>query len=182
MPDFFTKKNGEISVYKKKSLKPVGRPSRFTKDLQDHAVSLSQIGLKNVDIARALDLPWSTFGMWLKKFREFATRLDENRNLMLKNAEKALALRINGYTFKETKVTKQQVLKKNENGELIPTGGIKVKTETIETHMPPDVKAATYVLDRRSKYYRKQPDAIEEDITGESFNVIVKEIKSPEDK
>lgn len=181
MPSAFVKKNGEISVYRKKSGNREGRPSRFTEDLQSLAVHLSQIGLNNHEIAQDLDIPWGTFGTWLKKFPEFSIRLDENRNLLLKNSQKALGLRIAGYSYKETKVTKTQVMQKDENGKMVPTGAIKVKTEISETHSPPDVKAAMYVLDRRSKYYRRKPEDVD-DVKQEPITVVVNEIKPPKKK
>ena len=182
MAHTFVKKDGTVSVYDKKSERSKGRPSRFTDDLQDHAVSLSKIGLNNVEIAKDLDIPWSTFGTWVKKFPDFSTRLNENRNLMLKDAKKCLAKRIEGFSYKETKVSKTTVMVKDENGKMQPAGAVKIKTETTETYHPPDTKAAIYVLDKRSKHFRRQPEAADQELVEETFNVYVQEIKPPKEK
>lgn len=178
----YVKKDGTVSVYRETTGKPEGRPSRFTDELQDHAVTHAQIGLNNNQIAEELSVPWGTFSRWLKQFPEFRARLDENRNKMLMDAKKCLKKRIQGFTYTEKKTKKTQIYVKDAEGKDQPVPGKKMVVELTEKYVLPDAQVAMYVLDKRSKHFRRQPEATEEEITGETFNVILKEIKPPEEK
>lgn len=180
MPKHFVKQDGTVSIYSSTTAS-VGRPSTYTEDIGNHAVSLSKIGLNNHQISQELEIKWGTFSRWLEDLSGFRAKLDKNRNLMLKNAEKCIGKRIEGFTYKEKKVTETQIYITDEEGNSVPIPEKKVKTEIVEVHVPPDVKAAMYVLDRRSKFYKKQPDAIEESIA-EPITVVVKEIEPPKKK
>ena len=178
----YVKKDGTVSVYRETTGKPGGRPSRFTDDLQDHAVTHSQIGLSNRQIAEELDIPWGTFSTWTKKFPEFSARLDENRNKMLIDAKKCLKKRLQGFSYTEKKTKKTQIYVQDDEGKDQPMPGKKMVVELTEKYVPPDAQLAMYVLDKRSKHFRRQPEALDAEITGETFNVYVKEIKPPVEK
>lgn len=175
---YISKKTGKVKVYKEKTGKR-GRKSRYNDDLKAHAITLSRIGLANNDIARDLDIPITTFDTWLKKFPNFSDELDENRNKMLLDAKKCLAKRIEGYSYTETQVTEEKIFVKDKNDNEKEVGGKRVKRKVSKKFIPPDSKAAMYVLDKRSKHFRRQAEAIDEEIKNETFNVYVNEIKPP---
>lgn len=171
MPKCFVKNDGSVSIYRETTGKPNGRPSKLTEDLKEHAITLSKIGLNNHEIAIDLKIPDGTFHRWLTRFPEFRKTLDDHRNKILQDAKNCLGIRIKGYTYKTKEATEFEV-----------SGVKKTKKKVIEHHYPPDVKAAMYILDKRSKHFRRQPDAIDEEIKNETFNVTVMEIKPPKEK
>ena len=183
MPKHFVKKNGKVSIYEGKTGRPKGRPSKFTNDLQNHAVTLSEIGLNNHEIAIDLGIPDGTFHRWLTSFPDFRKKLDDHRNKMLKDAQSCIGLRIKGYTYKEKIIeSKELEVIDSKTGEREMGGVREIKKKFVEHHYPPDTKAAMYILDKRSKHFRRQPEGIDQEVKNETFNVTVNEIKPPKEK
>lgn len=162
------KKDGQLSTYDKPTGKKPGRPSKCNEDIQNHALTLSSIGLLNTQIAEEMDIKWTTFSNWLRKFPEFKSSLDENRNKMLTESKKCLMKRIEGYSYKETKI---EVVKDSKDRI------IKKKSVVIKKELAPDTHAAMYVLDRRSQFFRRRPVSLDETSEDDHLTIVVEKAK-----
>ena len=136
-----------------------GRPSRFNEDLVEHAKTLSSIGLSYSEIAKDLEVPEKTFFKWLSEKPNFRETIDKNKNKMLKDAKRCLAIRIEGYEYEEEKEFYER------NGDTM----MLTKKQKIKKVVPPDTAAAIQVLERRSPHFKKD----NEDLSAKELNINV---------
>jgi len=163
MPSQYKRKDGRTSVYEKSGRKR-GRPTLFSKEIKAHALTLAAIGLTNMQIARELLIPETTFKTWLKRISDFSSDLDGSRNKLLLDAKRCLSTAIEGYRYTEKKIIHIQ----NAQGRLL-----KKKIELNETYSSPNVQATMYVLDRRSKYFRRRPTELDKTSDDDCLTIVV---------
>jgi hypothetical protein len=124
-------------VVGEKKKHPGGRPTKFSKEVQDLTAMFSRKGFTDEEMAKALRVTRQTFDNWKKKFPKFFASLKDWKHEADSKVERSLYERAFGYTHPETKVF-------CNNGEII--------TEKVVRHYPPDPTSMIFWLKNR------QPD------------------------
>lgn len=144
-----------------------GRPTKYSKDLDEITERLTLLGFTVEDLAKHLDVQVSTITLWRKKYPSFSAALNAGRLVADAGVVKSLYNRARGYTEIVTKV------ETDSDGNII-------KTITEEKHFPPDTTAAIYwTKNRQPKYWRNSErveagDESDEDVRNFNINFTVR--------
>jgi hypothetical protein len=120
----------------KKDRHPGGRPTKFSKKVQELVGFFSRKGFTDDEMAMALGITQQTFNNWKKKFPKFFGSLNDWKRPADAEVERSLYERACGYTHPEVKVF-------CNNGEII--------TEEVVRHYPPDPTSMIFWLKNRQR-------------------------------
>ena len=112
----------------------VGAPTKYNKMFPNQAKVLASKGFTEMDLAQAFMVCKATITNWKKEHPEFLASINEGREMMDANVEKALIHRAMGYSHKEDKVFCSE-------GQII--------TKEVVKHYPPDPTSIIFWLKNR---------------------------------
>lgn len=117
-----------------------GRPTKYQSSYAERAYKLSLLGLRNKDLAVALNVQEATITNWMNKYEEFKEAILKGREQADAEVAKSLYQRAIGYSHPEEKVFTYK--------------GEPIKVQTIK-YYPPDTNAAIFWLQNRQRDYWK---------------------------
>lgn len=118
-------------------------------------------GLSERDIAQNMDIAYSTFNDWKKKFPELSEALKRNKEIADIIVENALYANATGYDYEEqVSATKKEVFYKDGKREKEVVTPVAL---TLKRHKPPETTAQIYWLKNRiPKDWRDKREITEE--------------------
>jgi len=154
----------------KNTVRPPGRPTKYSDELCSKIVELAKTGKTEVEIANEIGLSRTTLHYWKERHAAFLNMMQVARGTAVKLVEASLFQRALGYSHPEVKVFCSE--------------GV-IYEHVVEKHYPPDTKACETFLTRfGGKRWRKfkpmdYPKEGEEDqdVRNLSDDDLIKELK-----
>jgi len=113
----------------------MARPSKFTKQIQEQAMSLAEAGWTDEQMSKFFKVTKQTWNNWKKAHPKFFDSLKDAKETADKRVERSLYERATGYSHPEDKIFKPA----GEEPTIVPT----------TKHYPPDTTAAIFWLKNR---------------------------------
>lgn len=116
----------------------------------EYIEALCRDGVNEKQIASALNVAYSTFKEYKKKFPAFSALLKKGKEISFAQVENALYKRAIGYDYEEVRTEYIERGKDRKNGNLTITDKVKDKKVTrITKHVPGDVTAQIFIAKNR---------------------------------